>query len=266
MIPKIIHYCWLSNDPIPGSMRQYMKSWKEFLPDYEFIKWDFSRFNKDSSVWVSEAFENRKYAFAADYIRLYALYNYGGIYMDMDVQVLKTFNPMLTLKTMMCYENRDSNNTPAIEAAIIGAEKKQAWLKTCLDYYTGRHFVKLDGSFDMIPLPDIVMDILKNKYKVINVFSAGDALNANDCEIPIFPCTYFSPKSYSSLKYKMNSETYCIHHFDGTWKGFFWTKFRRFLVDKLHVNGRWALRITRWLDGETLKKYHGKLISLLRRN
>ena len=89
MIPKIIHYCWLSNDPIPEKLQEYMKSWKEKLPDYEFKLWNFDCFDINSSQWVKEAFEAKKYAFAADYIRLYAVYNYGGIYMDMDVEVIK---------------------------------------------------------------------------------------------------------------------------------------------------------------------------------
>ena len=75
MIPKIIHYCWLSNDPIPKDLQKYMKTWKEKLPDYEFMLWDFNRFNINSSIWVKQAFEAKKYAFACDYIRLYAVYH-----------------------------------------------------------------------------------------------------------------------------------------------------------------------------------------------
>lgn len=82
MIPKIIHYCWLSGDEVPENLKKCMDSWKKIIPDYEFVKWDFTKFDKSSSAWVSEAFDNRKYAFACDYIRLYAVYNYGGIYLD----------------------------------------------------------------------------------------------------------------------------------------------------------------------------------------
>ena len=84
MIPKIIHFCWLSDEPYPESIQKCMNSWKEKLPDYEIWKWDFKRFPKGSAKWVDQAFEKRKYAFAADYIRLYALSNYGGIYPDSD--------------------------------------------------------------------------------------------------------------------------------------------------------------------------------------
>mgnify|MGYP000909436519 FL=1 len=95
MIPKIIHYCWLSNDPIPESLQKCMNSWKEKIPDYQLKKWDFTTFPKSKSKWVEEAFDNKKYAFAADYIRLYAIYNEGGIYMDMDIEVIKRFDDLL---------------------------------------------------------------------------------------------------------------------------------------------------------------------------
>lgn len=117
MIPKIIHYCWLSDDPVPEKLQNYMKSWKKYLPDYEFMKWDFKRFPKDKCAWVSEAFDNKKYAFAADYIRIYALYNYGGIYLDMDVEVLKSFDDLLSLPYFLCCD--EDGEGP--EVAAFGA-------------------------------------------------------------------------------------------------------------------------------------------------
>ena len=81
-----------------------MDSWTRVLPDYDIIKWDFSKFNKSSSLWVSQAFDNKKYAFAADYIRLYAIYHYGGIYLDSDVEVLKSFDDYLNLTTMIGWQ------------------------------------------------------------------------------------------------------------------------------------------------------------------
>ena len=106
MIPKIIHYCWLSNDPIPEKLQSCMNSWKKQLPDYEFKLWNFSSFDINSSQWVKEAFNAKKYAFAADYIRLYAVYNYGGIYMDMDIEVIKSFNPLLDREYILGYETQ----------------------------------------------------------------------------------------------------------------------------------------------------------------
>ena len=127
MIPKIIHYCWLSNDPIPDVLLKYMNSWKEHLPDYDFMLWNFDRFDINSSIWVKEAFENRKYAFAADYIRLYAVYHYGGIYLDMDVEVIKSFDSLLNNKSILGWETQKG-----IEGGIFGAEKEAVWLRDCL--------------------------------------------------------------------------------------------------------------------------------------
>ena len=85
MIPKIIHWCWLSGDPYPPKIQACLDTWKKVLPDYEIILWDTNRFDVNSTPWTKQAFEVKKYPFVADYIRLYAIYNYGGIYLDSDV-------------------------------------------------------------------------------------------------------------------------------------------------------------------------------------
>ena len=119
MIPKTIHYCWLSNDPVPQKLQDCMATWKAKLPDYEFVLWNFDRFDINSSLWVKQAFEAKKYAFAADYIRLFAVYNYGGFYLDMDMEVLRSFNNLINNKIALAYEN----DNESIEAGCFGAEK-----------------------------------------------------------------------------------------------------------------------------------------------
>ena len=104
MIPKIIHYCWLSGEPIPWQLQICMASWKKYLPEYEFMMWDTQRFDINSLLWTKQAFEAKKYAFAADYIRLYAVYTYGGIYLDMDVEVRHPFDFLLDEDCMLGYE------------------------------------------------------------------------------------------------------------------------------------------------------------------
>ena len=95
MIPKIIHYCWLSDDKYPDNIQKCIDSWKIHLPDYQFKLWDLKAINLDENIWVKQAFESKKYAFAADYIRLFAVYNHGGIYFDTDIEVLKPFDDLL---------------------------------------------------------------------------------------------------------------------------------------------------------------------------
>ena len=215
MIPKIIHYCWLSNDPIPESMQTYMKSWKEHLPDYEFMVWNFNRFNKDQSIWVQEAFEKKKYAFAADYIRLYAVYNYGGFYLDMDVEVLKSFDDLLHLRNAICWQD----GFDGFEAACFGAEKGATWLKNCLDYYQNRHFIDSNNKMELKPLPNIMEDSLKeNGFAIESVSSINEVQDTeNPKYIAVLPNYFFSPKSYRTGVIDQTEQTYSIHHFAASW-------------------------------------------------
>lgn len=199
MIPKIIHYCWLSEDPVPAELQNYIASWKKYLKDYEFIKWDFTRFDKNSSVWVQEAFDNKKYAFACDYIRLYALYHMGGIYMDMDIEVLKSFDKLLDKNRMMAKERPDQN---WIEAGCFGAEKEDPFLYACLKYYENKHFINEKGVFEDTPLPRIMSKVYdENKYS-----------------FELYNWHYFTNKSYETGKIETTQKSYAIHHFAGSWK------------------------------------------------
>ena len=198
MIPKIIHCCLFSNDPIPEKLQSYMNSWKEKLHDYEFMLWNFERFDINSSIWVKQAFE-KKYAFAADLIRLYAVYNYGGIYLDMDIEVFKPFNNLLDSDIMMGYEN---DHTKKVEAGCFGAVKKHKFIRQCLDYYHEREFIKTDGFYDTLPLPNIIADIYKS-----GCFE----------DIIVYPSDYFTANSFQTGEIKITKNTYCIHHFAGSW-------------------------------------------------
>ena len=216
MIPQIIHYCWLSDDPIPTDLEKCMKTWKEHLPDYEFIKWDFTRFDKNSSKWVHQAFEAKKYAFAADYIRLYALYHYGGIYLDMDVEVIKSLNPFLELSTMIGFENSDKQK---LEAAVVGVEKHSKCVNTCLSYYENRSFIHNDGTFDVKVLPYVLRDqLIESGYNLKSVSSIDEEKRVSDMELPVFPFDFFSPKSYLTGKIEKTCNTVTIHNFSGSWQ------------------------------------------------
>lgn len=214
MIPKIIHWCWLSDDPIPANLQKCMDSWKVYLSDYEFVHWDFNRFPRGTSQWVDEAFDHKMYAFAADYIRLYALYNYGGIYLDMDVEVLKPFDPLLAQNTLLCWQNE----MPGIEAAVLGVEKNSPWIKACLDRYEGRSFIKPSGDFDTRVLPIIIERCLKKKGFLLESVDNVEFLgNSRTQTIKVLPYRFFSPKSYKSGKICVSEDTYTIHHFAGSW-------------------------------------------------
>ena len=197
-IPKIIHYCWLSNDPIPEKMQQCMMTWREKLPDYEFMLWNFDRFDINTSLWVKKAFDNKKYAFAADYIRLYAVYTYGGIYLDMDVEVVKSFDDLLFTDCMIARES--SSTQMHIEGGCFSAVKGHPFIKQCLAFYRNRNFNP--EKTDMYTIPVIMGAVLTACFKdTVNVL-AQDFFTAQTCLPGIIETT---------------KNTHAIHHFEGSW-------------------------------------------------
>lgn len=213
MIPKIIHYCWLSGDVYPEYVAACIRSWKEKLSDYEIVLWDKNRFDINQSVWVKEAYENKKYAFAADYIRIYALYNYGGIYLDSDVEVLKSFDDLLHLPYFLGKENTASG----IEAATMGFEKGHPLLESLLKKYEGRHFHSGVGKFETLPLPFLIRRCIDEEFKYVSIPNIEFFDYGNDV-ISVLPVDYFSPKDYQTRALKVTRNTYSIHHFSGSWK------------------------------------------------
>lgn len=199
MIPKIIHYCWLSNDPIPEESEHCLNSWKEKLPNYEFKKWDFTVFDKNSSRWVKEAFEEKKYATACDYIRLYAVYHEGGIYMDMDVEVVRSFDPLLSEPRMFATES--PKDSLVIEAGCFGAEAGDIFIGKCLEYYENRSYITSKENFDILTLPQVMKKVIIDNHLSVSTYTWD----------------YFTCKSYQTGKITITSNTYAIHHFAGSW-------------------------------------------------
>jgi hypothetical protein len=199
MIPKIIHYCWLSNNLIPDDLQKYMASWKEKLSGYKFVLWNFDRFDINTSLWVKQAFEAKKYAFAADFIRLFAIYNCGGIYLDMDVEVIRPFDNLLQNNIMIAYED---NKTKNIEAGCFGAEKGHPFIKECLEYFTGREFsIKLVE--DGYTLPRVMK-------KMFNKSLTSENLS-------LYTSDYFTAKNFRTGIIRITDNTHTIHHFASSW-------------------------------------------------
>lgn len=142
MIPKIIHYCWFSGDPYPDLVKRCIRSWKRILPDYQLRLWDCNSFDFNSIPFVHDAMADKRYAFAADYVRLYALYTEGGIYLDSDVEILKSFDNFLDNSFFTGTEPYIINDKVFydLECAIMGSEKGHPFLKEALDYYNTIHY------------------------------------------------------------------------------------------------------------------------------
>ena len=212
MIPKIIHFCWLSGDPYPENIRQCIDSWKRVLPDYELVLWDTKRFDLSSSKWVRQAFESKKYAFAADYIRMYALYHFGGIYLDSDVEVLKPFDDLLQLPYFIGQENTPSG----IEAATLGSEKGWPLAKLMLDRYDSKDFKGKDGHMDLRSLPYMLRRCIEFNYQY-NLIDNITQFDLDEKVINVFPVDFFSPKKWDTGEITVTDNTYSIHHFAASW-------------------------------------------------
>lgn len=208
MIPKIIHYCWFGRGQMPPMANTCIASWKKYLPDYDLKLWNENNFDINSVPYVKEAYEAHKYAFVTDYVRLYALFQYGGIYMDTDVEVLKSLDNLLYLPAFSGYE---SNKYSSFPTGIMASEKDGIWVKEQLAYYEKIHFVKPDGTYDMTTNTQTITRIMKENGFVLNGEYQVYKMNMH-----AFPKDYFCPKTSTGVL-KLTKNTYCIHHFAGSW-------------------------------------------------
>ena len=205
-IPKKIHYCWFGGKELPKLAKKCIESWKKYCPDYEIIEWNEKNFDININTYVKEAYENKKWAFVTDYVRLYVLYNHGGIYMDTDVEVIKNIDEFLDNDAFFGFENIDYVST-----GIMASKKRNQLFKTFMDYYNDRSFVTQDGKLDMTTNVKIITDILSTKgLKKNNKKQTIEGLT-------IYPCEFFCPLDFNSKKLRKTKNTYVIHWYMGSW-------------------------------------------------
>lgn len=171
MIPKVIHYCWFSGDKKPVKIQYCLRTWKKNLKGYKIRVWDASSFDFSSVPFVKGAYEQKKWAFVADYIRFYALYTEGGIYLDSDVAVFKNFDEFLDNKFFAGTDHRClGTEFYGIEGAIMGAEKGWPLLKEILEYYEKKDcFLLPNGHINCEIIPDMMVPFFeKLGYKAVN--------------------------------------------------------------------------------------------------
>lgn len=233
MIPKVIHYCWLSKDPLPTEAQECIKSWKKHMPDWTIKHWGMDEFDVQSIPFVAEAVAARKWAFAADYIRVYALYTEGGVYFDSDVLVRKNLDFVLENRAFSAVEffpqlaetainegliDKDGNKLQPeakvhgiqIQAAILGAEKGHPFFKECLDYYNGRHFTtEADGIPREDQISPIVMAGIAEKYGFKYLDSEQDLAEG---------FKLYTSALFCSQPYLMKPEAVAVHCCNASWR------------------------------------------------
>ena len=231
MIPKKIHFCWLSGDPYPAKIRRCLATWRKVLPEYEIKLWNADNFDIDAApAYVREAVKQRKWAFAADYIRMHALYVEGGIYFDSDVLVLKPFDPFLhhSFFSSMEYhptqiardgamdmiDERGMRTKPGfvsgiqIQAAVMGAEKGSPFVKDVLDWYADKSFLKPDGT--------LATDVLSPQIYAQVAERYGFVYNDQDQALSDGIFIYRS-EIFAGNKHEVTPASYAIHYCAHSW-------------------------------------------------
>ncbi len=210
MIPKIIHYCWFGTNSLPEHLLKYIQTWRDCMPEWEIREWNEQNYSISTApLYVRQAYEKKKYAFVSDYVRLVALEQCGGIYLDTDVQVLKSLEPLLDNKVFMGLEESLAH-LPG--TCVIGSEPHSKWAKIMLSLYDNVEFIKADGTLDLTP----------------NTMRMGQALCdygfkpcrreqfIDELELKIYTHDYFSPITSTRVMRK-TTNTYTIHHFENSW-------------------------------------------------
>ena len=185
---KKIHYCWFGGKPLSRKVKQCIKTWKKFLPDYEIIEWNENNFDINICPFVKQAYENKKWAFVSDYARIYALYQQSGIYLDTDVKILKDVSHIVDKEMFFGYED-----SGLVGTAIIGVkEKNNKYIKEILDYYNKLEEFNPDMMYNYAN-PVIITKAIK-KYDHITDEKGIDIFDNN---IYVYPRDYFFPLSYN---------------------------------------------------------------------
>lgn len=207
MIPKIIHYCWFGGKPLPEIAIKCINSWKKFFPDYEIKEWNESNFDLNACDYCKEAYEARKWAFVSDYARFKILYEYGGVYFDTDVEVIKNMDDILQ-KGAFIGRERIANTFPVNAGLGLAASPKMAIIKEIVDHYESSHFVQ---SEKMETVVERVTKLLKKhgltdeqRYEVIE-------------GLHIFPSDFFCPYDYNVGELNISENTRSIHWYDASW-------------------------------------------------
>lgn len=205
MIPKIIHYCWFGNGQMTEKEQKCIESWKKFCPDYEIILWNEDNFDIRKNEFISKAYDEKKWAFVTDYARLDIVYNYGGIYLDTDVEIIKSFDDLLTNDAFMGFEKGILINS----GSGFGAVKNHTAIKALRDTYN-------TIEFDMNSGENINCPAFNSKYLINRGAVMNDQMQTVD-GITLYPTEYFCPLHNTSGEMNITKNTYSIHWYSMSW-------------------------------------------------
>lgn len=239
MIPKIIHYCWFGKNPKPKIAESCISSWKKYLPDYEIIEWNEDNFDVEQNTFVKTAYQNKKWAFVSDFARAKALHEFGGFYLDTDMEIKNSLNDFLHHKAVCGFEMKGIPYS-----AFWGAEKGHVLGERMIDYY-------LKNPYKEEPNTAIFSKLLVREF---GADPDSDTFQELKAGIALYPSTYFS------LDLPIN---YVTHHFSGSWHDT-WTEERNTYKEMVNMYGLLHLFLQEHHSKEKIKNvvYNHKLIDI----
>lgn len=207
LIPSVIHYIWLGEKKMPENLSLCIDSWKKFCPEYEIICWNEKNYDFSKNKYMKQAYDMKKWAFVSDYARLDILNEYGGIYMDTDVELLRSPDDMLYQKAFCSVEKWNVVNT----GGCCGSIKGSLGIKAMLDFRNKFNFINEDGSLN---------STASGYYETVSMINEGYKPNGTFqkvLDMNIYPYDFFHPYDYMSGKTDLTNNTISIHHFNGGW-------------------------------------------------
>ena len=206
MIPKIIHYVWVGGNPKTELVLKCIESWKKYCPDYQIIEWNDSSLKSIDNLYVTQAYENKKWAFVSDYLRLYALYHFGGFYFDTDLELTRSIEEFSSLEFVTGFENWKGKYSPI--TALIGASKGNKIITDLLFEYNDLQFIE-NGQLNLTTNTSRITSYFERNYNLLRPFDASSITHL-DSNSKIYPAYYFCTPEFDKVNY-------AIHHFNGSW-------------------------------------------------
>lgn len=207
LIPKVIHYCWFGGEKLPKSVQKCIESWRKYCPDFKIKEWNESNFDLKICDYVEEAVEKEEWAFVSDYARFWILYNYGGVYLDTDVELIKPLQGVLDKGPFMGCEEIGQIN-PGLGMA---ATSKMKLYKEVLTNYSTQHFLDKEGNENLETVVTKMTRVFtKYGYKSENKIQKIDG-------VLVYPPEYFCPIDYRTGKENITNKTISIHHYTASW-------------------------------------------------
>lgn len=254
MIPKIIHYCWFGGKEKPEEVKMCMESWKKYCPDYEIKEWNESNYDIEKIPYVKQAYEKKKYAFVSDYARLDVIYNYGGIYLDTDVELVKSLDVFLDKVAFFGCELIGKVNT----GIGFGAEPKNKLLKENMDLYLKHNFIE-NGIINTTTCVEYTTNVFKR-------YGLKEDLTVQQIEDGyVYPPEYFCPYNLETNKMNITKNTHAIHHYSATWKD--GSEYKKYLdrIILLPLKIKLKRRIDRIFGEGTYRKLKDKIYKFCRK-